>query len=619
MCGILGQLNKNYKIDKGQFEAMLATLERRGPDDSGIFHDGNIALGHRRLSIIDPSQNANQPMASEDGNIILVFNGEIYNHKEIKESLGKCHIWKSNSDSEAIIHGYEQWGIGKLLKKIEGMFAFAIFDKKKKKIFLARDHFGEKPVYYFLDSAFFCFASELKAILKNRQIGKKLSVDPIAPAEFLVCGYIPSPRSIYKEIKKLEPASFIEFDINKWKLSEPKQFWNLEKIEAKPNLKESLILPETESLIQESVKRRLVSDTTQGVFLSGGLDSSLIAHYAREIDSGVEAFTLEYDETNEDCRYARVVAQKLGLIHNRIKLQSAEVGETFLEIFEYLDEPLADAAIVPLYFLAKHSRGKIRTALGGDGGDEIFAGYEKYRAQLFIEKNKFPGYFAPALKYLFGDNDPKRRLFEAWNQPFWRRQMIFGSGGFLPEELNEILKNPADQKGLFVQAGKFCGNFQCNDICHDILNKSLCLDCKMQIPDWYMQKSDRAAMATSLEIRSPFLDKKLAEFMFSVPGKFKIKNDQKKYLLKKIAEKYLPKELVQRKKSGFQVPLDRWIRNELKDVFSQYIFAKSEHLNEKYVRRLYNDHMSGKRDHRFRLLRIFALNYWKEKYYRFEI
>lgn len=612
MCGILGQINKNGEIDKQEFKSMLATLQNRGPDDQGIFYDENVALGHQRLSVIDLSQRAKQPMANEDGNVVLVFNGEIYNYKELQKEIGDGHVWKSDSDSEVLIHGYEKWGVEELLSKIEGMFSFAIFDKKENKIFLVRDHFGKKPLNYFFDGQVFAFASEPKALLRNSHIKSKQQIDQNSLAMFLVAGYIPSPNSIFNNLKKLQPASFLEFDIANWQLGKPNKFWDLTGMIPADDFSESELLYQIENGLKEAVKKRLVSDAPLGIFLSGGLDSSVASALAVLEKPNLVAYTIEYGKKDDESIFASQAAGHLGLKQEKIRFGRSEIADSFLEMMDYLDEPLCDAAMIPLHFLSKKVSGKAKVVLGGDGGDEIFAGYEKYRAQVLIEKYNFLGFTDPVAKHLFSKNNPRRKLFKAFNLPFCQRQLVFGSGGFLPGEIGELLigqarydyeKNPDFFRNRISVSGK------------DTINKSLYLDCQMQIPDWYMQKTDRATMAASLEMRSPLLDKNLAELMFSVPGSLKMKNGQKKYLLKKIAEKYLPRELVYRKKSGFQAPMGKWIRNELKDVFSQYILEKSDHFNEKYVRKLYNEHMGGRCDHSHRLLRIFIFNYWKKKYF----
>lgn len=615
MCGILGQINRNKSINKEFFSSMLLSLEKRGPDQGGYFYDNNIALGQKRLAVIDTSDNGRQPMANEDKNIILVFNGEIYNYQEIKKNFKASHIWKSQTDSEVLIHAYEEWGLEKTLDKIEGMFAFALFDKNKNKIFLARDHFGKKPLYYYFHENIFCFASELKALLKNPEIKSQLKINDLSLAKFLVYGYIPSPRTIFSKIKKLEPASFLIFDLNDFKITEKKIFWHLENVKIKNDLiNNDEIIEKTEELIKKAVAKRATADVPVGIFLSGGIDSGLLAKYLNNI-CPVESFSVGYKnylEANE-LEYSGKISEKLNVKNHRFFLDNTEVKNNFLQMCDYLDEPLADAAIFPLFYLSKMAKQKITVALGGDGGDEIFGGYPKYQAQQLIEKYRHLKFLALIAKNLVFKNSRLYKFFSGFEMEFHQRQFVFGSGGFMPGEMGKIVKmgnlNPEE---IFQEAENYAQIFKSKDA----INKSLFLDCKMQIPDWYMVKTDRATMANSLEMRSPFLDKNLAEFIFSLPGSYKIKNGRGKWILKKLTEKYFGREFAYRKKRGFGVPMANWIRNELKDVFEEFLFVKNGYFNVDSIHGLYQGHISGKTDNSFKLLRIFMFNYWFEKYYK---
>jgi asparagine synthase (glutamine-hydrolysing) len=429
MCGILGQVNRKKEIVPELFFKMLSTLGKRGPNQSGDFFAGRVALGHRRLSIIDLSEAGCQPMFSADRNSAIVFNGEIYNFQNLKKALGKEHRWNSHTDTEVLLVGYEQFG-QKVVEKIDGMFAFAIYDKKNQLITLARDHFGKKPLYYYLDEEIFCFASELKAIIAHPEIKQKLKIDELSLAKYLFYGYVPSPNSIFDEIKKLEPATTLQFDLKNWKIINQYDFWKLEDIDINKQLSETEILGKTEELLRKSVEKRLMSDVPLGVFLSGGLDSSLVAKYLAEYSSEADSFTVCYENSNEanEAAYAEKVASTLGLSCNLCYFEDRLVRENFLEILDYLDEPLADAAIFPLYFVSKLAKNKITVALGGDGGDEIFGGYEKHRAQALIEKFHYLSCLVGAGKKLVAQNNVYYKLFDSFKREFSQRQFIFGSG-----------------------------------------------------------------------------------------------------------------------------------------------------------------------------------------------
>jgi len=616
MCGIYGRINKKSEINRGSFLSSLDTLKSRGPDNSGTYFDKNIGLGFRRLSIIDLSEKGNQPMFDGSGDVSIVFNGEIYNFKELKKELEADFEWKSQSDTEVLLNGYKKWGFDGLLQKIEGMFAFAIYDKRKDLLFFARDHFGKKPFYYYFDEDTFIFASEIKAIINDSEIKKKCQVDKLSLSKYLFYGYVPSPNSIFDKIKKLEPSTSFVFDIEKWEISDKKRFWNLENVEIRGDLSEKDILEKTEDLIKKSVEKRLISDVPLGVFLSGGVDSSLVASYMSQISDDVNSFTVCYKDypKADETGYAKRVAQKLGIKSNLCYFENSLVKENFIEILNYLDEPLADAAIIPLYFVSKYAKKNITVALSGDGGDEVFGGYSKYKAQDFIEKYHYLKFISGLAKKLFKKDSSYFKFLDSFDESFYSRQFIFGSGGFLSEEVSNLVKDYSFSiDEIFSEAKEYDSLFKQEDN----INRSLYLDCKIQLPDWYLVKGDRATMANSLEMRNPLLDKELAEFAFSLNGSWKIRDGEQKYLLKKLVSKYIDKDIIYREKKGFGVPLGDWIKNELKDLFDEFLFIDNGFFDLNYVRKLYDQHLERRVDNEFKLLRILGFNYWYRKYYEF--
>ena len=612
MCGILGQINRTVSVEKTLFRRMLDTLEKRGPDQEGIYFDINVALGHKRLSILDLSEFGRQPMFDESGAIGIVFNGEIYNFKEVRDSLKGQYNWRSSTDTEVLINAYKELG-QEVVDKIEGMFAFAVYDAKKQLLTFARDHFGKKPFYYYLDDDMFCFASELKAIITNPAIKARLRVDELSLAKYLFYGYIPSPNTIFDKIRKLEPATTFQFDILKWEIINRYQFWNLESVAIDQDILEDEILEKIDHLINKSVKKRLMSDVPLGIFLSGGCDSSLIGALLAEMAPGSDAFTVSYANSPDadETAYAKLVAQQHGMTHHACNFEDSSVEENFIAILDYLDEPMADAAIIPLYFLAKYAKGKIVVALSGDGGDEVFGGYPKYRAQYFIEKFKYFSGLARVVSPLVGPGNKYAKIFRSVGLDFPSRQFIFGSGGFLPEDAEYLLNlNVVDTDKIFEEASAYANLFRQNEV----INKSLYLDCKVQLPDWYLVKGDRAAMAASLEMRNPLLDRELAEFVFSLAGRWKIRGIEQKYILKKIAARHVDHDIIYRAKKGFGVPLADWIRHDLEHIFADFLFRENPYFNPAYIHSLYDDHMTGKIDRSFYLLRIFNFNYWFSVY-----
>ena len=556
MCGILGYISTD-KPNKKTLESSLKLLSSRGPDFNKIsrysYKKTSVYFGHTRLSIIDLSKKANQPMEDSSKKYSLVFNGEIYNYKDLRRELKeKGHTFFSESDTEVILKGYKEWG-SSIVEKLDGMFAFALLDLNKGILLLAKDPFGQKPLYYFIDKKTIMFSSELKSLLVSPSFKKE--VDTSSVSKYLVFGYIPSPNSIYKNIKKIKPSTYLELDLNTLKIKREVTYWKLESMPLNTKIKENKVIDELDYLLNKAVKKRLISDVPLGVFLSGGLDSSLITAIMTKYSNNVQAFTVSYKKYKYDeSFYAQKTADYLGISLTKFNFEGSKVSTYSKEILTYLDGPLADPAIIPLYFLAKNSKPKITVALSGDGGDEVFGGYFKYKAQLYAERLKHFSLFLKPLSKVLSPHSSYKRFLEGLFLPFYARHFVYGSGGFLPSELpniKNILNLDLDYKNIFEEAQFYAHLFKQKDT----INKALYLDCKVQLPDWYLVKGDRATMAASLELRNPFLDKSLVEFAFSLPGHFKYNRGVSKYILKKLGERYLPKEIVYRKKKGFAVDI----------------------------------------------------------------
>lgn len=614
MCGILGLIQREGEVDRDVFARALATLHARGPDQEGMVFDDGLALGHKRLSILDLSEHGKQPMASEDGHVVIVYNGEIYNYKDIRKRIEFKHTWTSNTDTEVLVHGYEEWGQD-LVDHIEGMFAFALWDRQRKRLTLARDHFGKKPLYYYLDRDTFAFASELKALLLLPGVRSHLSVDARSLQKYLLYGYIPSPHSVFREIKKLEPSTTFQFDVSQWRIVNKRCFWPLERIEVASDLAEADVLEHMDSLLEQAVVKRLQADVPVGVFLSGGVDSSLIAAYVAKHAPSVEGFTVSYRSSpdTDESRYATLAAQHIGMRTHLCNFEDMDVETSFTEIMDYLDEPIADIAIIPLYFISKFAKERVTVVLSGDGGDELFGGYPKYRAQLWTERLGALSHAVAAVGKVVPATSVYHKFFKCLGMPFSARQFIFGSGSPLLDEARKLMPGaPFDLETVFEDALAYDGAFAQQDV----INRSLFLDCRIQLPDWYLVKGDRGTMAASLEMRNPLLDKALAEYMFGVPGTLKIRHGESKYLLKKLAERYVDPRCIYRPKRGFGTPLGSWIGNELRDIFDAYLFRENPYIDRDYVRTLHQQHLTGVRDTQFALLRVFNLNYFLDRYFR---
>jgi asparagine synthase (glutamine-hydrolysing) len=624
MCGIAGVINRSNKINQDLFDKMLDELKERGPDDRGTYFEERLALGNRRLAIIDLSQTGHQPVFNENKNVVVVFNGEIYNYQALRNRINRRHKFRGVSDTEILVHLYEEKG-EKLVYDIEGMFAFAIYNKEEDKLTLVRDHFGKKPLYYYFDGETFSFASEMKSFLVNPIIKNKLTINRNSLTKLLFYGYIPSSHSIFNEIKKLEPATLIQFDIRKWRISKRINYWDLPHA-INNNYTEDEILIKTKNLLTQSLKKRLIADVPIGILLSGGVDSSLLTCLLAEMGSNCEAYVVrsEKDDKDSESSYAKQVANRCGIKLNVVHIKSSEILDSFIQMHKYISEPIVDPALYPLFFISKYLSKNIKVVLSGDGGDEIFGGYEKYRAQFILEKlREFPflGMIGNMLNRSlsvipFGSNqkiEVYKKFFNNFKTPSYARQFIFGSGSFEVEEVMKLLNiDKIDLHKIFEDSVYYNNRYKGSDI----INKILYLDCKIQLPDWYLSVRDRATMAASIEMRNPYLDKSLTEYLFQLPGHFKIRNGITKYLSKKLLSKYLPDAIVYRNKRGFEIPFNQWICKPLKNLYTEYLNDKrlKDYFNTQYINNLFKDHLSGRQNNQFKLARIFTFSYWLKTY-----
>lgn len=585
MCGIVGFIDKNKNIDI--LNDMLKIQSYRGPDYSGVYFDeaSGIHFGHNRLSIQDLSSQANQPFISSCKNYVIVFNGEVYNFKTIKIELEKLgHKFISSSDTEVILYSYKQWGI-KCIDKFIGMFAFSILDKLQNKLILVRDRAGVKPLYYYICENQFMFSSEIKSFHKHHKFKKEQNLEVLP--YFFQFGYVPAPYSIFKNCYKLESGHYLELDISSLKF-EITKYWDVNDfyLQDKITKNEDEILYDIENILEDAIDLRMVSDVPVGVFLSGGYDSSLVASIlAKKQGKKINTFTIGFnDKKYNEAEQAKLIAEYLNTNHTEYYMNSNDMLDLVEKLPFYYDEPFGDSSALPTMIVSKLAKKSVSVALSADGGDEAFCGYSKY---FFL--NKFQNIFSNSLKRevlkvglnLFSadiveyinEKLPKNIKQTNIKDKYTKFQRAMNSESL--EEMFENASSYVDKNNIekFLKISKNQDLFKkCSKIDNlEFLNQMMANDYKLFMNDDVLTKIDRATMSVSLEGREPLLDHRIIEYMARVPLNIKYKNNQGKYLLRQILYKYLPKEIVDKPKSGFQIPLNDWLRSELKDLVLKYL------------------------------------------------
>jgi len=626
MCGICGIINysQTQYIEKSAINKMCEQLKSRGPDAEGYYINKNIAFGMRRLKIID-LETGDQPIFNEDKSICIIFNGEIYNFKGLKQELKqKGHHFITGSDTEAIVHLYEDLGEN-CLNKLRGMFAFAIWDEKDKKLFIARDRLGIKPLYYTFSQDYFIFASEIKSILAFPYIKKE--IDFTAMSDYFTFLYVPAPRTIFKDIYKLLPGHYLIVKDGKVEVG---KYWDL-KFEEKPLKDENEYIEEFLDLFEETVRLHLISDVPLGAFLSGGTDSSLVvAMMSRQSNKHVETFSIGYERKDkyfDERKYSRIVAEKFDTNHHEFIIKP-DIEEVIEDIISYFDEPFADASAIPNYLLSAETRKFVTVSLSGLGGDELCGGYERYLGCLLAEKYRaLPRFLTDNLKTLINRlpdsstgrhfNERIKRFVNSANYPFIQRYFqIMASFDeeekrrlFVPE-VQKLVERPSD--GIFDQYSSARKDSA------SLLNAMSFIDLKTYLVDDLLTLTDRMSMAHSLETRVPFVDHKIVEFFASIPATLKVKGLTKKYLLKKAAERLIPKEVIYRKKMGFSVPLVLWFRNGMREyvnnILSQTNVEKPGYFNHSFISKIKESHMNMKANFDEKLWALINFIKWHEKY-----
>ncbi len=583
MCGILGfQLfNKGKTSYRKKLDTLIDSLSHRGPDSNGFWidNDKRIYLGHTRLSIIDLSEKGTQPMQSNNGRYMIVFNGEIYNYQILRQQLiKKFNVkFKNKTDTAVLLESIAINGLKNTLKKLEGMFAFALWDKKKKSLYFARDRFGEKPLFYYLDSNFLVFSSELKTIKKFFN-NSNLEINNMSCSLFASLGYIPAPLTIYKKTFKVLPSEIIE--INNHKVISKEKYWDVRKInESSLSLNQNKI----DLLLEKSVKKMMVADVEVGCFLSGGIDSSLVASLMQKNSiKKVKTFTIgfkekQYDESNN----AKEIANHLGTDHHELIVSMDDLIKNIDKVTEIYDEPFGDSSFLPTDIVCQLAKKHLKVVLSGDGGDEIFLGYNRYIQSRRIEAfNKLaPEKMRLILQFLL--KKIPTGLFDYLSIPLQKK---FGIHGFSHkvQKVSNLLnfKNSIDfYKKLNLidnHQSEFIHNHRIFDKCEDLIKSTQINDINYYLPNDILVKVDRASMSNSLEVRSPFLDPILVNEMFRLSTNEKIKNNKLKSILKNSLQKYLPEQLFERPKMGFAIPLDNWLgKRNVTELFDD-IFHHSE-------------------------------------------
>ena len=617
MCGIAGRFNfdAHQPVDAGMLQAMTDAVAHRGPDASGYFHGAGVGLGHRRLSIIDLAT-GDQPLGNEDGSVQVVFNGEIYNFAEVRaELLTHGHRFRTGSDTEIIVHGYEQWG-ERCVERFRGMFAFAVWDARTRRLLLARDRLGVKPLYYAeLPGEGIVFGSEIKSLLQDPAVPRDWR--PEAIDAYLTLLYVPAPDTIYRAVRKLPPAHVLVADAGGIRIS---RYWDLEFPGTGDPAREGDYLEELDALLRESVGLRLVSDVPLGAFLSGGIDSSTVVAYMKE-SSGTAPVTIavgfndpEFDET----AHAETVARHLECEFHALTADP-QVQDLLPKLAWHFDEPFADSSAVPTYYVSKAARQLVTVALSGDGGDELWAGYPWHRVEQWEQRVRGAiGWGAPAAGWL-GRALPlsvkgARSLRHLGAAPDQAYALKHGHDGFGPGPKARLYS--ADFAARVRHADAFASLRNAWQDCAspDPLDRALYTDARTYMIDDVLTKVDRMSMAVSLEAREPLLDHKLLEFAARVPMSLKLKNGQGKYLLRRILDRKVPRSIGERGKRGFAAPIGEWLRGPLAGMTHELLLDGRLRdrgvLDPREVSRLWDEHRTRRAEHPHRLWQLVMLELW---------
>jgi asparagine synthase (glutamine-hydrolysing) len=627
MCGIAGFFHSDRKLPENShaiLKKMGKVLTHRGPDDSGEYLSEHCGFSFRRLSIID-LEHGHQPMFSPSKNLVGVFNGEIYNFMELKEELENSGcIFLTNSDTEVLLVGHEVWGED-IVSRLRGMFAFVIYDIKKNELFIAHDHTGIKPFYYSNYSGYFIFSSEIKAILKFP--GIHASVKTSALPKYMSFLWVPIPDTLFENIYVLEPGHTMHVNKNG---IQKKRYWN-------PNLSSQNQIKKEEEWIQvidnelrRIVKEQMISDVPLGALLSGGVDSSTIIAYMNQVSedpittytTGFDKEDLSQDVIRSDLKYARIAAKKLKVNYNELIL-SPDVVSLLSKLAWHMDEPVADPAAITTYLICKAAKEKCTVMLSGLGGDEIFGGYPRYLGNVIANKyQRIPGFIRKELIESWVRRIPTRssafirnfkKFLKSSDLPFEERYFGYLTY-YSQDELKQLMKMDFNWEDIFDKHRQILGEYHNSDNIQTMLN----LDLKTFLPNLNLMYTDKMSSAVSVEVRVPFLDHLFIETMARIPGKYKVRNGTRKYILKKTLEKYLPHEIVWRKKAGFGAPIGAWLKGQVKDMMldllSEETITKRGYFNYPYVKTIIDNHLNGKEYNANQLWQLMTLELWHREF-----
>ncbi|MGA8509759.1 MAG: asparagine synthase (glutamine-hydrolyzing) [Candidatus Sulfotelmatobacter sp.] len=621
MCGIAGMVGRpDEVVDPADVRRMCQTIVHRGPDDEGVYTRGPVGLGMRRLSIIDLA-GGRQPIHNEDRTVWAVFNGEIYNFLELRQELeGRGHRFYTHSDTEIILHLYEEMG-SYCVQRLRGMFAIALYDERRQLLLLARDRMGKKPLHYALHQGRLLFGSEIKTILAvHPELAK---VNPEGLLQYFYFGYIPDPHTAFQGIHKLPAGHLMEHCKGEVKIRE---YWDLPKYGTHPAMSEEECLQELERQLEEVVRIRLISDVPLGALLSGGVDSSIIVALMARVSSGpVKTFSIGFQaEHFNESEYARMVAERFGTDHHELVLDP-NLEETLMYLSQKMEEPFGDSSMLPTYYVCRMARQHVTVALSGDGGDELFAGYDRYLVAMDRQKfDRLPSWLGRIYRNAIHARLPVGMYGKnlAWNASLNARDRYLDGVSFFPALHRE--------RGLFTDsflqaAGRLPDplqqwqRFYDDAPANDGLSRLLYLDTKTYLVADILTKVDRMSMASSLEVRVPMLDHKFVEWVTSLPVEWKLRAGTRKHILKKLAERLgIPSSLLHRRKQGFQLPLVEWMRNDFKDQFLR-VLLEPRTLQRGYfkpdaVRSLVNEHAMGRRNRSGLLWRMLVLELWHRNF-----
>ena len=632
MCGIAGFIDFNKKSTTSNIQSMIGLLNHRGPDGEGtsLLNSKNaiIGFGHKRLSIIDLSQAGKQPM--NYSHLHITYNGEIYNYQEIKNELSELgHHFKGQSDTEMILHAYAEWGI-KAVERFIGMFAIVLFDEKKQEVIFIRDRAGVKPLFYYQKNDLILFASELKSFHEHPEFDKKLNLNSVAA--YMQFGNVPTPHCIFKNCSKIKPGYYLKINLESKSLEEI-QFWNVYDFYNKPKLNLSFrdAKIQTKELLKSAFNYRMVADVPIGVFLSGGYDSATVTSLIQaDLTSKLKTFTIGVPNIGlNEAPYARNIAERLGTDHTEINCSEKEAIEVIKDLPFFYDEPFADSSAIPTTLVSKAARKDVTVALSADGGDEIFGGYNRYdymhrygktlnsipkavRKVFLSVMNNIGADNIPVLKNKYNFHNRYERLKAFLENPNKKELMLSLSQQFNDEQMKSIMKSDFESLPTMFQSKEMLENFK------SPLSYMMAIDFQTYMLDDILQKVDRATMTNSLEGREPMLDHRILEFTAQLPDEYKYQNGVKKRILREITHDYIPKELLNRPKMGFAIPIAKWLKNELRDHVEEYLnedrIEKQGIFDWDFIAKLKHDFYSGRKEYDSKLWYFLMFQMWHERW-----